>query len=77
MENTSNYLQKEIISVEGKIDSAKAILLKELKIEILENDSQYGLTHAENLMIEKEIREEEEEYDEDEDEGDADENRIK
>lgn len=68
MDNTSNYLQKEVDSIDAKIEQAKAIIYKELGISIHEGVDGDGLTYAENLMIEREIREEEEEYDEDEDE---------
>jgi hypothetical protein len=39
MENTSSYLHKEVQSIEDKIARAKAIVLKELGIEIREDDT--------------------------------------
>jgi hypothetical protein len=34
MENTSNYLAKEVSSVDGKIEEAKQILLRELNLNV-------------------------------------------
>ena len=42
MENTSSYLQKEVATVEFKIDEAKQILLKELCLNI-SDDSKHAL----------------------------------
>eukprot|EP00347_Sterkiella_histriomuscorum_P013580 403364170 len=64
MDNTSTYLQKQVVSVDSKIDSAKQILFKELGITLKEDANKRP-----NSALEKEIREVvEEEYDEDEDE---------
>jgi hypothetical protein len=59
MENTSQYLRKEVEGVEVKIDVAKALVLKDLGIDLYKEE---GCDTA----IEREIREIQEE-DEDED----------
>ena len=68
MENTSNYLQKEVDQVEQKIEDAKQMLMRELNLNIQD----YAGDSIENRLIEKEIREveEDEELDEEEEEGD-------
>lgn len=68
MENTSTYLKKEVASVDHKIEEAKGLVLKELGVDLFKEDD--GLMgRADNLMIEREIREVEEE-DDDDDEND-------
>lgn len=63
MENTSNYLKKEVQSIEQKIEEAKLLLLQELQLNLyLDDDYQNGINQAsEKRLIEKEIREVEEE----------------
>ncbi|CDW82019.1 UNKNOWN [Stylonychia lemnae] len=64
MDNTSSYLQKEVVSVDSKIEQAKGILFKELSIDLSEQaEVSANATHH----IEKEIQEVEEEQYEDED----------
>lgn len=44
MENTSNYLLKEVQSVEQKIEYAKQLLLQELGVNLyIEEDYKQGL----------------------------------
>lgn len=62
MENTSNYLVKEVDTVELKIEEAKQMLMRELNLNILD----FSCETAENRMIEKEIREVEEDEELDE-----------
>ena len=65
MDNTSNYLQKEVQSVEQKINEAKHLILSELGLNLYYLDS--NESHAtEKLQVEQELREVEEEEDSEE-----------
>lgn len=71
MDNTSNYLQKQVAEIESLIENAKEIMVGELGVNLYQ-ESEYQ-NQFENQMIEKEIREvEEEEFEEDEEEEDFD-----
>jgi len=66
MDNTSQYLRKEVEAVEAKIDYARSIVLKELGIDINSQGTGSGAEGSSALV--EEIRELEDEEDDDEDE---------
>jgi len=61
MENTSAYLQKEVLGITEKISSAKGIMMNELGVNLFKEHHFY----EDKQLIEKEIREEEEEFEDD------------
>lgn len=65
MENTSAYLKKEVKAVEVKIDEAKAIMLKNVGVNIDEEETLVEMEEAKHIA-DREIREDEAEEDEDE-----------
>lgn len=65
MDNTSQYLRKEVEAVEAKIDYARSIVLKELGIDI---NSQGTGGAGESSALVEEIRELEDEEDDEDDE---------
>lgn len=65
MENTSAYLKKEVKAVEVKIDEAKAIMLKNVGVNIDEDETLVDMEEAKH-MADREIREDEAEEEEDE-----------
>ena len=71
MENTSAYLKKEVKAVEVKIDEAKAIMLKNVGVNIDEDESLVDMEEAKH-MADREIREDEAEEEEDDEEDDRD-----
>ena len=70
MENTSAYLKKEVKAVEVKIDEAKAIMLKNVGVNIDEEETLVDMEEAKHIA-DREIREDEAEEEED-DEDDRD-----
>jgi hypothetical protein len=71
MENTSAYLKKEVKAVEVKIDEAKAIMLKNVGVNIDEEETLVDMEEAKHIA-DREIREDEaEEEEDDEDERDT------
>jgi hypothetical protein len=71
MENTSAYLKKEVKAVEVKIDEAKAIMLKNVGVNIDEDESLVDMEEAKH-MADREIREDEAEEEEDDEDDDRD-----
>jgi hypothetical protein len=67
MENTSQYLRKEVKEVENKIKEAKEIMLKNIGVNLDEFDTPVLDTEQAKAMLHKEILEDEaEDYEEDE-----------
>lgn len=65
MENTSAYLKKEVKAVEIKIDEAKAIMLKNVGVNIDEDETLVDMEQVKHLA-DREIREDEDEEEDDE-----------
>ena len=65
MENTSAYLKKEVKAVEVKIDEAKVIMLKNVGVNIDEDETLVDMEEAKH-MADREIREDEAEVEDDE-----------